>query len=177
MLSRFVKFWPRQLVQNVGVDFLAVIGATSILSCPNDPLGDSFDLGYLEEHNFPTEHDASLSRAGYSLNDGNNCSFNQSIFNNNVGVLPKKTPPPKYQPGEEIRIIEILKSVITAKSCGVATKILRSLSPKIDPTKPTTGLISFKIEKMRMVKVCVKTLRDAGRDKGAYALPRISILL
>ena len=65
---------------NVGADFSAVIGAAGILSRPNDPLGDSFDLDDLDEHNFPIEHDASLSRADYNLNNGNNYSFNQSIF-------------------------------------------------------------------------------------------------
>ncbi|KAG0649825.1 sterigmatocystin biosynthesis peroxidase stcC [Hyphodiscus hymeniophilus] len=66
---------------NVGADFATVIGAAGILSVPADPLAISFDLNDLDEHNFPIEHDASLSRADYNLNNGNNYSFNQSIFN------------------------------------------------------------------------------------------------
>lgn len=65
---------------NVGADFATVIGAAGILSVPNDALATSFDLNNIDEHNFPIEHDASLSRADYNLNDGNNYSFNQSIF-------------------------------------------------------------------------------------------------
>lgn len=66
---------------NVGADFATVIGAAGILSVPGDLLATSFDLNDIDEHNFPIEHDASLSRADYNLNDGNNYSFNQSIFN------------------------------------------------------------------------------------------------
>jgi len=65
---------------NVGADFAAVIGALGVTSAPNDPLGDSFDLNDLSYHNFPIEHDASLSRADFYLNNGDNYSFNQSIF-------------------------------------------------------------------------------------------------
>ena len=65
---------------NVGADFATVIGAAGILSVPNDLLATSFDLNDVDEHNFPIEHDASLSRADYNLNGGNNYSFNQSIF-------------------------------------------------------------------------------------------------
>lgn len=41
---------------NVGADFTTAIGAAGILSSPN-PLGGSFDLNNLDEHNFPIEHD------------------------------------------------------------------------------------------------------------------------
>ena len=47
---------------------------------PGNLLATFFNLNDLDEHNFPIEHDASLSRADYNLNDGNSYSFNQSIF-------------------------------------------------------------------------------------------------
>lgn len=65
---------------NVGADFATVIGGAGILSVPNNLLATSFDLDNLDEHNFPIEHDASLSRADYYLNNGDNYDFNQTIF-------------------------------------------------------------------------------------------------
>jgi hypothetical protein len=44
-------------------------------------LATSFDLNDIDEHNFPIEHDASLSRADYYLDNDDNYSFNQTIFN------------------------------------------------------------------------------------------------
>ena len=62
---------------NVGADFASTIGALGIQSNPN-PLATSFDLDDLDEHNFPIEHDGSLSRAdAYS---GDDHTFNQAIF-------------------------------------------------------------------------------------------------
>ena len=61
---------------NVGADF----GTTGILSVPDNLLATSFDLNNLDEHNFPIEHDASLSRGDYNINNGDNYSFNQTIF-------------------------------------------------------------------------------------------------
>ena len=55
-------------------------GTAGLLSVPDDLLATSFDLNDLDEHNFPIEHDASLSRADYYENNGDNYSFNQSIF-------------------------------------------------------------------------------------------------
>nr|POF17963.1 putative sterigmatocystin biosynthesis peroxidase stcc [Quercus suber] len=57
---------------NIGADFTTVIGAVGLLSSPN-PLGGSFDLNDLDEHNFPIEHDASLSRQDAYF--GNDYSF------------------------------------------------------------------------------------------------------
>jgi hypothetical protein len=65
---------------NVGADFATIIGAAGILSVPNDPLATSFDLDDIREHNFPIEHDASLSRSDYNLDGGDNYTFNQTIF-------------------------------------------------------------------------------------------------
>lgn len=65
---------------NVGADFATVIGGAGILSVPNNALATSFDLNNLDEHNFPIEHDASLSRADYYLDNGDNYSFNETIF-------------------------------------------------------------------------------------------------
>ncbi len=65
---------------NIGADFAAVIGGAGLLSVPANLLVTSFDLDNLEEHNFPIEHDASLSQADYYENNGDNYSFNQTIF-------------------------------------------------------------------------------------------------
>lgn len=66
---------------NTGADFSIAIGGAGILSVPNDPLAQSFDLADLSRHNFPIEHDASLSRADYYLDNNDNYSFNETIFN------------------------------------------------------------------------------------------------
>jgi len=65
---------------NVGADFATVIGGSGLLSVPESLLATLFDLDQLNEHNFPIEHDASLSRADYYLNNGGNYNFNQTIF-------------------------------------------------------------------------------------------------
>ncbi|CAL3970891.1 unnamed protein product [Diplocarpon coronariae] len=65
---------------NVGADFSTIIGTAGILSAPNSPLADRFILEHIREHNFPIEHDASLSRADFNLDNGDNWMFNQSIF-------------------------------------------------------------------------------------------------
>ncbi|KAK3630574.1 hypothetical protein LTR56_017372 [Elasticomyces elasticus] len=57
---------------NIGADFTTAIGAAGLLSSPN-PLGGSFDLDDLDMHNFPIEHDASLSRQDAYF--GNDYSF------------------------------------------------------------------------------------------------------
>jgi len=64
---------------NAGADFATVIGGAGLLSVPGNLLATSFDLNNLNEHNFPIEHDASLSREDYYVN-GNNYSFNQTVF-------------------------------------------------------------------------------------------------
>jgi hypothetical protein len=65
---------------NVGADFATVIGGAGLLSIPANPLATSFDLANLNEHNFPIEHNARLSRADNYENNGDNYSFNQTIF-------------------------------------------------------------------------------------------------
>jgi hypothetical protein len=50
----------------------------ALQSSPN-PLSSTFDLNDLDQHNFPIEHDASLSRQDAYF--GNDYSFDQSIFN------------------------------------------------------------------------------------------------
>lgn len=65
---------------NVGYDFTTLIGTLGLLSSP-DTLG-TFDLDDLQEHNFPIEHDASLSRLdNYFGNDDpfNNASWSQVL--------------------------------------------------------------------------------------------------
>ena len=51
----------------MGPDFMTAIGALALFS-PAKPNGISFDLNDLGEHNFPIEHDASLSRQDYYYN-------------------------------------------------------------------------------------------------------------
>lgn len=58
---------------NIAPDFTTVIGAAGLLSSPN-PLRGSFDLNDLSQHNFPIEHDASISRVEAAL--GNPTPFN-----------------------------------------------------------------------------------------------------
>jgi hypothetical protein len=57
---------------NMGADFTTAIGGAGLLSSPN-PLGGSFDLSDLNMHNFPIEHDASMSRQDAAL--GNDQPF------------------------------------------------------------------------------------------------------
>jgi len=63
---------------NVGADFTTGIGLLGLQSSPN-PLGATFDLNDLDQHNFPIEHDASLSREDAFM--GNDYAFNQNVFN------------------------------------------------------------------------------------------------
>ncbi len=46
---------------NVGPDFAIMIGGTGLLAIAGNALATSFDLSDIDEHNFPIEHDASLS--------------------------------------------------------------------------------------------------------------------
>lgn len=66
---------------NMGPDFTVAIGAAGLLASPN-PFGGSFDLNQLDQHNFPIEHDSSLSRQDAYF--GNDYSFNQTIWNTTV---------------------------------------------------------------------------------------------
>jgi hypothetical protein len=62
---------------NIGPDFTVAVGGLGVLSSP-DPLGGAFDLNDLDQHNFPIEHDASLSREDAYF--GNDYSFNSHIW-------------------------------------------------------------------------------------------------
>lgn len=57
---------------NMGPDFTVAVGGAGLLASPN-PLGGSFDLDDLNQHNFPIEHDASMSRQDAAL--GNDQPF------------------------------------------------------------------------------------------------------
>lgn len=63
---------------NVGADFTTAIGLMGLQSAPN-PLSSTFDLDNLDQHNFPIEHDGSLSRRDAYFGDDH--SFNQDVFN------------------------------------------------------------------------------------------------
>lgn len=67
---------------NVGLDFATAIGLLGLQSSP-DPFSTTFDMNNLDEHNFPIEHDGSLSRLDYY--EGNDYSFNQDVFNQVLG--------------------------------------------------------------------------------------------
>lgn len=54
---------------NVGYDFTTLIGTLGTLSSPETP--GSFDLDQLAQHNFPIEHDATLSRLDHYFGDDN----------------------------------------------------------------------------------------------------------
>ncbi|CAK1358570.1 unnamed protein product [Cercospora beticola] len=63
---------------NVGLDFGLVVGQGATVSNPN-PLAGTFNMDQLRAHNFPIEHDVSLSRQDFY--QGSNLNFNQDIFN------------------------------------------------------------------------------------------------
>jgi len=63
---------------NVGADFTTAIGLMGLQSAPN-PLSSTFDLDNLDQHNFPIEHDGSLSRRDAYFGDDH--TFNQDTFN------------------------------------------------------------------------------------------------
>lgn len=67
-------------------DFTLAIGGAGILSNPNPALG-YFDLNMLDEHNFPIEHDSSLSRQDAYLGKGNDYSFNTRNYNQWMAVF------------------------------------------------------------------------------------------
>jgi len=66
-----------QAALGIGADFTTAIGTAALASSPY-PLKGSFDLNDLDQHNFPIEHDASLSRADAFY--GNDYSFNSTYF-------------------------------------------------------------------------------------------------
>ena len=69
---------------NMGADFTVLIGGLGLLSSPRLV---AFDLNDLDQHNFPIEHDASLSREDAYF--GNNYSFNSSIWNQTKSFFEK----------------------------------------------------------------------------------------
>jgi len=76
---------------NVGADFALAIGSAGILSNPSpNPAAPSFDLDMLDKHNFPIEHDASLSRGDFFFGDDH--SFNQSYWNMVLKYIPQGSP-------------------------------------------------------------------------------------
>lgn len=64
------------------------IGSVGTVSVASNLLATSFSLSDLSAHNFPIEHDASLSRADYNLANGDATSFNQSIFDTVLAYWP-----------------------------------------------------------------------------------------
>ena len=62
---------------NVGNDFSTTIGTAGLLSSPK-LVKSSFDLNDLDQHNFPIEHDASLSRLDFYQGDDH--SFNNATW-------------------------------------------------------------------------------------------------
>jgi hypothetical protein len=73
---------------NMGADFTVAIGAAGLLSSPN-PLGGSFDLSDLNQHNFPIEHDASMSRQDAAL--GNPQPFYNPNWQQYISFFDGKT--------------------------------------------------------------------------------------
>jgi hypothetical protein len=72
---------------NFAADFTVAIGGAGLLSSPN-PLGGSFDLSDLNQHNFPIEHDASMSRQDAAL--GNNQPFFDPNWQQYIGFFDRK---------------------------------------------------------------------------------------
>lgn len=73
---------------NMGADFTVAIGGAGLLSSPN-PLGGSFDLSDLNQHNFPIEHDASMSRQDAAL--GNDQPFYDPNWQQYIRFFDGKT--------------------------------------------------------------------------------------
>lgn len=73
---------------NIGADFTTAIGGAGLLSSPN-PLGGSFDLSDLSLHNFPIEHDASISRQDAAL--GNPQPFDNPSWQQYIRFFDGKT--------------------------------------------------------------------------------------
>lgn len=61
----------------MGADFTTLIGATGLLAS-GSPLSGKFNLDDLDQHNFPTEHDVSISRPDAYLGDA--VTFNHTVF-------------------------------------------------------------------------------------------------
>ena len=87
---------------NMGADFTVAVGGAGLLSSP-DPLAGAFDLDDLDMHNFPIEHDASLSRKDAYF--GNDYSFYnpnwQQVLKTYAGM--KKTNIPKAAEARHVR--------------------------------------------------------------------------
>lgn len=73
---------------NMGADFTLVIGGAGLLASPN-PFGGSFDLNQLDQHDFPIEHDGSISRMDAYF--GDNYSFNQRNYDQYLAYFNGKT--------------------------------------------------------------------------------------
>jgi hypothetical protein len=73
---------------NMGADFTIAIGGAGLLSSP-DPLGGAFDLDDLNQHNFPIEHDASMSRQDAAL--GNDQPFYNPNWQQYIKFFTGKT--------------------------------------------------------------------------------------
>jgi hypothetical protein len=73
---------------NMGADFTVAIGGAGLLSSPN-PLGGSFDLSDLDQHNFPIEHDASMSRLDAFF--GSDSAFNARNWNQYISYFASKS--------------------------------------------------------------------------------------
>jgi len=73
---------------NMGADFTTAIGGAGLLSSPN-PLGGSFELDDLNQHNFPIEHDASMSRQDAAL--GNSQPFYDPNWQQYISFFDGKT--------------------------------------------------------------------------------------
>ncbi|KAA8626385.1 Peroxidase-2 domain containing protein [Pyrenophora tritici-repentis] len=72
---------------NMGADFATLIGATGLLASA-DPLSLSFNLDDLNQHNFPTEHDVSISRPDAYFGDAT--AFNASVWNDYISFFSGK---------------------------------------------------------------------------------------
>ena len=72
---------------NMGPDFTILIGATGLLASGNPLLG-YFNLDDLNQHNFPTEHDVSISRSDANLGDAVN--FNETVWNHYMSFFNGK---------------------------------------------------------------------------------------
>jgi hypothetical protein len=73
---------------NLGADFTIAVGGIALLSS-SDPFSGSFDLSDLNMHNFPIEHDASISRQDAAL--GNDQPFYKPNWEQYIKYFVGKT--------------------------------------------------------------------------------------
>lgn len=120
---------------NIGADFMIAIGGAGDLSNPN-PLEGNFDLDHLKEHDFPIEHDGSLSRSDKYFSRNNWFDLKEKPYNQWMSVFgdAKKTSIKTASNARYTRISDSLKrnpNVSYGPRGKLYPPITSSLSPRL----------------------------------------------